>query len=172
MIQPTIITIQVRGVPAGQPRVKARAFKPKFGKVKARVYTPNTADGWKNEIYLAAVGKRPAQPHDGPVRVDWACYFSRTNELEHPSVPDEAIPHCVMPDRDNVEKAILDALTEAGYWKNDSRVYAGTVGKWYVARGHKPGARIVITLEPDVHSRKARAAARAAAKQKELFPHA
>lgn len=167
MIEPTVIEIKVIGEPAGQPRAR-----PSRAGGFIRMYTPKVADGWKRMIYLAAIGRRPPQPHDGPVRVDWWVYFPRTKDLEHPSAPDEAIPHCVKPDRDNVEKVILDALTEARYWLDDSRVYAGHVHKQYVARGSRPGARIIVTLEPDVHSRKARAAARKAVKEKELFPHA
>lgn len=154
MITPTVIQIDVMGEPAGQPRIKSRVIQPKGGgKAFAHHYTPTTsAKAWKQLIYLAAVGRRPRVPHVGPVRVDWECWFPRTQQLLRPSVPDTQLPHIVKPDRDNVEKVILDALTEAQFWTDDSRVYAGKVAKYYCARETRPGARIIVTLEEDTWS--------------------
>lgn len=45
------------------------------------------------------------------------------------------------PDKDKLERAINDALTDAGVWKDDSRVVDGGSRKVY---GPKPGARVWI----------------------------
>lgn len=169
MIPGLVYEIIVRGEPAAQPRAKTRIITPRGGKPFAHVYTPANAKAWKSLVYLAAVGKRPPEPHDGPVRLDWKVWFPRTQDLLRASAPDGEIPHFVKPDRDNVEKAIMDALTEAKFWKDDSRVYAGEIGKYYVARGCEPGASIRITLEPDAWSARGRRAAKPAAAGKELF---
>jgi Holliday junction resolvase RusA-like endonuclease len=49
--------------------------------------------------------------------------------------------HTGKPDRDNVEKGILDALTALGMWEDDGQVCQGSVDKIY---GERPGAVIVI----------------------------
>jgi Holliday junction resolvase RusA-like endonuclease len=49
------------------------------------------------------------------------------------------------PDRDNLEKALLDALTGL-LWIDDAQVCAGEPRKRYTAPGESPGAVVVVEL--------------------------
>src|ERR1017187_2050534 len=99
-------------LPKAQPRSKARAF----GKF-AQVYNPKAADEWKmivrNEAEKAW-GIPPCRPWEGPLRVDLTFYFPRpkahfrSNGELKPNAPRW---HTGKPDRDNSDKAVLDALT-------------------------------------------------------------
>ena len=84
------------------------------------------------------------------VRVDVEAYFPRPQWLLN-VLPDKTLPMLERPDRDNLDKTILDTLTGLGYWVDDSQVYVGRLEKWYVQDGYGPGARISIDfveLEP------------------------
>lgn len=137
------ITFFVAGEPKGQPR--PRAFARNFGgKWQARVYDAGTAEGWKGAIALAAKPFVPFIPLEGPVRLDVTFYFPRpkahfTKKGLRPTAP---AFHVSKPDRDNCEKALLDALKQLGMMRDDSQVCAGAVVKRY---GAKPGAEVIIT---------------------------
>jgi Holliday junction resolvase RusA-like endonuclease len=49
------------------------------------------------------------------------------------------------PDRDNLDKAVCDAITAAGLWADDSQVTDGRIRKRYVDRYHATGCNITIT---------------------------
>lgn len=143
---PTRILLEVPGDPAGQPRMRHRVVAPRGRKPFATGYTPETADGWKRRVYLAALGKVPAK-HLGPVVCNVTWYFRRPGRLLKSGAPPGRIPYTAKPDRDNLDKAVLDALTDAGVWRDDAQVYDGRIRKFYVALGMAPGARIEIVLE-------------------------
>ncbi len=84
----------------------------------------------------------PDEPWEGPVEIDIDFYFPRPQYMLKPKYPRGAIYHTSRPDRDNCEKAVLDALKECGLFKDDSQVCTGTVTKWYVAVGMSAGAKI------------------------------
>lgn len=46
----------------------------------------------------------------------------------------DALPYLATPDRDNVDKAVLDGLKKAGAFPDDSRVYGGGVWKFYSSK--------------------------------------
>jgi Holliday junction resolvase RusA-like endonuclease len=54
----------------------------------------------------------------------------------------EQMPHTQKPDKDNLEKAVMDALTSIGIWKDDCQVYGGITEKYWTA--DKSGAEILI----------------------------
>jgi Holliday junction resolvase RusA-like endonuclease len=135
----SIAAFDVQGEPKGQPR--PRAFS-RGG--HAAVYDPGTAEGWKGAIALAARPFLPAEPLDCPLRCDIAFFFPRPKRLMRAKDPDGPIPHTTKPDKDNLEKAVLDTLTQIRFWKDDALVYDGHVVKFYAAKGARPGACIQI----------------------------
>jgi len=153
------ISFFATGEPIGQPR--PRAFAKRFGDTyTARIYTPGTAEAWKGIMALAAGPHRPAVPLLGPIRVDATFWFPRP--LSHyrtgkfaGQLRDNAPKfHEVKPDRDNLDKALLDTLKTLGFFRDDSQVVGGELWKLYVtgpgqslfgARG-VPGADIKISL--------------------------
>lgn len=134
--------------PKGQPRVKAcrrGAF--------TRVYTPDTADGFKDAVQLAA--KHAMWNHsprplfgDNPVRVDWECVFPRPKSHFTAKGQIKATApkwHIQTPDRDNLDKAILDALTAVQMWHDDRQACSGMLIKRWAALGEASGVQITIT---------------------------
>ncbi len=154
----TAITLDIIGNPTGQPRPKATSI----GK-HARVYTPRrTSTGkthpivtWRGAIKEAALPCRPETPLTGPVSVDIELRFKRpkshygtgrnAGKLKD-SAPDW---HTNRPDVDNLTKAILDVLTECGYWRDDSQVCTGGIRKRYVKQGELAGATVTISQVDD-----------------------
>ena len=134
-------TLRVYGDPKGQPR--ARAFS-RGG--KARVYDPGTAEGWKGQIAQAA-HLHIGYLLDEPVRVDAVFLFARPARLLRKKDPEGRIRHVCKPDRDNLDKAVLDAFTGIGLWRDDCQACSGIIEKFYAAKGEAPGAEIRIYVE-------------------------
>ncbi len=141
-----LIRFGVDGIPKAQPRPRAFARKFPSGVVAARVYDAGTAEGWKSLIAEAARPHRPAAPLEGPIRLDVDFFFPRPQSLNRKKDPDDEIPHTVKPDRDNLEKALLDCLKTIGVLKDDCQVCCGEVRKFYVRKGGRPGALVTIGL--------------------------
>lgn len=126
------INFFVQGDPKGQPR--PRAFARKIGNTyMARVYDAGTAECWKSQIALAAKPYLPTHPLEGPLEVTVDLYFRRPKSHFTRKGLRENAPfwHVTKPDRDNCDKAVLDALKTVGVFKDDSQVCAGPVHKYY-----------------------------------------
>lgn len=143
-----IITFRVHGEPKGQPRPRAFA-RVIHGKPTARVYDAGTAEAWKGYIALAARPHVPPTPLDGPIRLDAHFIFARprkhyrTGKRSHELRPDAPLLHTSKPDRDNLDKALCDCLTQIGMWKDDAQVCAGEILKTF---GDQPGAVIRVSV--------------------------
>lgn len=153
------LEITIGGTPAGRPRARSRAVYDRAkGKWVSRTYHPKTpkhqakskdakswakANAWYDAVLLAVRPHLPPEPWSGPVHVTATVYFERPQRLCRKKDPDGPVPHCAPPDRDNLDKSILDALAHAGLFHNDSQVCQGGVHKWYAAKGYGPGVRIV-----------------------------
>lgn len=158
------IELTIAGTPRARPRARHTAriirgkavsmsYQPKKLTINRKTGKPTPdslawvrAQAWYDAVH-AALWKhgRPAQPWTGPVRCTIDVYFERPQRLLKKSSPAEAMRHTAKPDRDNLDKSILDALTEAGLWEDDAQVCDGPVRKWYVAKGCGPG--VVIRAE-------------------------
>lgn len=127
------------GIPKGQPR--PRAFS--RGGI-AKVYDPGTAEGWKGQVALAANPFLPPWPLEGPlhVRLDF-CFPRPKNHYRKAGLkPDAPKHHIAKPDADNAAKAVFDALTILGMWKDDSQIAGCMITKFYAER---PGCFIFIS---------------------------
>lgn len=127
----------VAGLPIPQPRGRAR----NMGKF-ARVFNaPGKHDDWKmivrNEARLAWVASDPEIipiPWAGPLCVNLTFYFPRPKSHFNTKgfLKDKAPKwHTTKPDRDNSDKAVLDALTNLGIWGDDKQVCDGRIRKFY-----------------------------------------
>lgn len=160
------ITLTVRGTPKAQPRTAAAAICPKecegmvhwrkCGGKKPRsfikMYTPDETGAvaaWKQAIMLAIKPHVPPRPHECLFQVDVTWYFKRPQTMMRKKDANQVEPHGKKPDRDNLDKAVLDALTQSGFWRDDSLAYKGTLTKQYTDKRQGTGARITIrSLEP------------------------
>ncbi len=143
-----MISFFVRGAPKGQPR--PRAFARKFGdKWSARVYDAGTAEGWKSLVavaYRETVGAVIAPIH-GPVRLEVTFWMARpkSHRGAHGLKPSAPKAHVQKPDLDNLEKAVMDALTQIGAWLDDAQVCEKVSRRmWVPEDGGCEGAHIVI----------------------------
>ncbi|WP_321991497.1 RusA family crossover junction endodeoxyribonuclease [Marispirochaeta aestuarii] len=141
----------VAGNPRPQPRQRHRVIRVN-GKLKGAGFTDpkSKVHTWKDLFALEAAKHLPEEPLSGSLKVSITFIFKRpkshyrtgkrANELK------EYVPvyHTAKPDRDNAEKAVLDILTQIGFWRDDAQVAAGEVSKIYADPGMIPGALIDV----------------------------
>lgn len=145
-----LANIWVSGEVKAQPRPKARAMARRHGKVVqvrgksqmvdsvvAGVYTPVSAEKWKAAVRSAWTASRVGEAK-GPISVFVTLYVHRPKRLKGSG----AEPHPVRPDIDNLAKAIMDALGDAGAWHDDAQVWELRAQKLYAAKDGPEGARI------------------------------
>ena len=82
----------------------------------------------KQELLRRLKPYAPDVPVDGPIclQVDWAFELKRLRHNEWKTT---------RPDLDNLEKGLLDVMTEAGFWKDDAQVVIKTTSKKAVPVG-------------------------------------
>lgn len=123
-------TVAVSSTPIAQPRARH---------VAGRSLPVSTADK-KVKAYrrhLIAEMERAAEKDgwrapSGPVRVSWKAYRSTRDKTRWWGWCD------VKPDRDNIDKLVLDCAQAAGVIaKGDQKVAAGTLEKFWVPPGHE-----------------------------------
>jgi Holliday junction resolvase RusA-like endonuclease len=159
----SVIEFEVPGVPRPQPRARTRVVQPRGGRAFAHIYNPDTNKFWKRCMVTAArsamVRAVAEGGHEGirlkwdqAVRVDVEAFFDppawMAKWMERRGAPLEcSLPMLEKPDRDNLDKVVLDVLTQEGWWLDDSHVYVGKVGKWYVWPGYAAGVKIRVQFE-------------------------
>jgi len=116
----------------------------------ARMYPDGATVKWENQIAFAAQEVLPSQPLDGPVRVDVLALLARPQRLLQRSKRTGKLLHAsedlmwapVKPDRDNIDKAVLDGLKSC--WRDDQIVVFGGVAKCYCEATGK--ARVIVRV--------------------------
>lgn len=145
-IQPEEIRLAIVGTPAPQgSKVAFAARKGKkgarelTGKVVMLEQTRKTLNPWRAAVTLQARRqyRRPA-PLDVPLSVGMVFLIERPKSVRrpHPSVT---------PDLSKLVRAVEDALTDAGVWRDDALVVRyHELAKVYAAAGEQPGVRVSI----------------------------
>lgn len=134
------VAFTVPAVPVAQPRAKASSFGG-----HTRLYTPTkTASGkthpiaaFKATVQMAFREACHLPPHDGAVMVNMAFILPRPQKLLKKSSPAERVKHTVKPDIDNLQKAVMDALSGL-LFVDDRQVYSVLAWKWYAAKDEQP----------------------------------
>lgn len=124
----------VEGIPEAQAR--PRVF---FGGGRPRAYSPRSA--WRDRVARAARLARPQAPFDGPLSLKIEFFFPRLASARKDTIGGWK---ATRPDLDNLIKGVMDALTDAGWWAEDSRVAAVEAYKVYTKVGRATGARIIV----------------------------
>jgi len=118
------------GIPKAQPRVKAFVRGGHAG-----VYTPDSAEAWKQEVRRQTVANAPESVIAGVVRVELDFFLPRPKtHLDRHGVPKPKSPvwHWQKPDLDNLIKAVTDAITDTQrVWLDDSQICEITATKTY-----------------------------------------
>jgi crossover junction endodeoxyribonuclease RusA len=95
---------------------------------------------WRARITAAAIYARVEQRIE-PLDVPVGCYL--TFYMPRPASAKREVPS-VKPDIDKLTRAVLDALTDADIWTDDSRVVSLYALKVYATDVEKPGVRIEV----------------------------
>ena len=135
------LTLHIPGKPEPQPRPRAA----RIGK-HVRIYSPTCPEhrALIRQIASEQFGKRP--PLAEPVRVDCVFVFPRPKGMIWKNKPMPRVPHTKKPDRDNLDKAVLDAL-EGVVFANDCQAWCGSIVKEIAAGDEAPHTKIVISTE-------------------------
>lgn len=148
-----VISFIVPAIPIAQPRPRATMAR---GGKGARIHEvthiknantgerkPHPIAAFKATIRMAAQQAYQGPPLTGPIQLDWCAVFPRPGRLvwKTRAMPRER--HITKPDRDNVEKAIMDAL-KGLVWVDDCQVCDGTPQKWIAAGDEQPHVSITV----------------------------
>ena len=132
----------VAGLPKGQPRIRA-VNRGKF----AGVYDPGTANDWKAAVRQEAQDAWDGIPFTGPIGLDLFFWFPRPkSHFNAKGIRKDTAPrwHTHRPDRDNLDKAILDTLKNLGVFIDDAQVCIGKISKQYTETNGGAGVNIEL----------------------------
>lgn len=135
-----VFTAPVVPIGKGRPRVYRR--KKKDGGEITVATTPEKTRRWESDFAAIAAQHAPAQVIDEPVRVDILAVMPRPKRLMRKADPDGIVPCGSKPDRDNIEKAVIDAL--AAWWRDDSLVTDGRTLKVYAEKTGAPRVAVRV----------------------------
>lgn len=129
------------------PHGKGRGRIVRVGRF-SRIATPEATRRWETEFAEHAAKLLPAEPLEGPVRVDILAVFPRPQSLMRRKDRDGFVWHTSRPDADNVAKSVLDGLKR--HWRDDSQVVQCETVKVYAEKNGLPRTVVrVRTVEPD-----------------------
>lgn len=139
-----LIAFTVPSVPVAQPRQRHRVLH-LGGRTIAQNYTPTKSpvNEFKATIKLACSAAYNGPPLEGPLRVDVVAVFPRPKSMTKKRGPNPRVPHTKKPDRDNLDKAVLDAL-KGLLFVDDCQAWCGEVTKWIAAGDEQPHVTIAV----------------------------
>ena len=131
----------VAGIPKAQPRVKAFVRGGHAG-----VYTPDSAESWKQAVRRETVANAPESVVAHPVRVSLDFFLTRPkahHKRDGTVKSNSPIWHCKKPDLDNLIKAVVDAITDTQrVWMDDSQICQISATKSYALNASGCSVRI------------------------------
>ena len=144
-----MISIFIEGEPKAQPRPRAFSRKTATA-IITRMYDPGTSDGWKGCV-MRALKDYANREIAGAVRIDLSFFMPRPKYMLTKKFPDHELWHTKKPDRDNLEKAVLDALKAIKVLADDCIVSDGRLRKYIVRKqGGRIGAHLKLTPLPEI----------------------
>lgn len=146
----TPIVFCVPAVPVAQPRQRHRIVSTKLGGTFVSNYTPTKApvNAFKATVRLAAATTHYGRPLEGPLRLDAEFVFPRPSNLRWKRRAMPRQRHWKKPDRDNCEKALLDAMRGLMFL-DDAQVCDGSIQKWIAAGDEQPHVKVTLTILED-----------------------
>lgn len=144
------IAFVVPAVPVAQPRTRvtsihghARAYEPRTVKTATGIQ-PHPIAEFKSTVKHAARAAYDGPPLDMPLRVDVVFVFPRPADMRWKKKPMPRVLHVKKPDRDNLDKSVLDAL-KGIIWIDDCQACDGRIQKFIAAGDEQPHVEVTIT---------------------------
>lgn len=136
-------TFTIPGKPCAKRRHRSRV-------VNGKAMTHNDPKNVTEEAQAAFIASQHfTDPLDGPVILEIRAYFPMPkswSKKRQIAMKDQ--PHTQKPDRDNVEKWVMDSLNRIA-WHDDCQVWDGPVTKRWAMPG-EPGRTVVTVIGGDV----------------------
>ena len=135
-----MLTLSIPGDPVGKgrPRVTVRAGH-------AHAYTPQRTAAWESgAAWLMRNEWGIRAPYEGIVRVTVEAVASRPKRLLRKGDPEGRMWRPAKPDADNVLKAVLDALVNAGVLRDDVQAVEVIARSWYASKGEGPSVEVNV----------------------------
>lgn len=131
-----LLDLFVAGVPAPQ------GSKAYYGKGRSKEMSPGL-ESWREDIRRAV-----AQARDGRAPIDEAVVMELRTVRPRPlSAPKTKTPPAkTRPDVDKLLRGVCDAITSAGFWRDDSQVVSVVVTKRIAEPTELPGASVRVRL--------------------------
>ena len=115
-----------------------KAFMPRGGRFPVVTADNKKTKPWRQAIIDACLASDFAMA-EGPVSLEVAFYLPRPK-----SAPKSVQQPAKKPDLDKLVRAVCDALTAAGVWRDDSQVVRLTATKTFAGEGFAPCACIEV----------------------------
>jgi Holliday junction resolvase RusA-like endonuclease len=132
--------VEVIADPVAQPRPRATVVAG-----RPRIYNPSTTKAYKSQIINLFIRIPGHYPQGVPVKVTIDYYFDRPKSMQRKKDEGKNICHTKKPDLDNLNKAVLDALSDSGIWHDDRQVADLRSRKFYCRKEQR--SHVVITIE-------------------------
>ena len=163
---PEPVVFRVDLTPVAQPRARARAIPTdRRGRGDERVWTaqmynvttikiagtrktkPHPIVAFKAAVALTAQAKF-RRPLTGPLKVDMCFVFPRESSKVWKTKPMFRYWHTSKPDRDNLDKAVMDAMKDIA-WHDDNQAALGEIVKFRCGAGDEPCVIVRVSELPD-----------------------
>lgn len=129
----------VPGIPIAQPRSRAV-----YTRNQPRMYTPdNGIVKWKRSIQFIARQNWHGRAMPDAFYVGLEIVFPRPKSMIWKTKPMPTVWHIKKPDRDNLDKAVLDALTGI-FWIDDCQACDGRIKKRIAGGGEECGVYVLV----------------------------
>lgn len=107
-------------------------------------YTKKKVQDSKDELAAKLFKYIPKEPFDGPLQVFITWKFETKTKKQ------QRTPKTTKPDLDNLSKALLDVMTDLGFWKDDALISSLILRKGWVAPGE--GQIVIVIQELEVET--------------------
>ncbi len=135
-----VVRFFVNCPPVPQPRQRHAVVN---GRMRNYTREDHPVNTFKDFVCLAAKQAYQGPLLKGPLRVSLLFLLPRPKRIVWKTRPMPRIWAAVTPDRDNLEKAVNDALTGI-LWVDDGQVCDGVVQKMYACGDESPGVIVEV----------------------------
>lgn len=142
-----VLEIVIPGAPVGASR--PRVVRLKNG--KSHTFISDKSVSWEEHARQQAVAAWGRSALAGPVGVSILSIHKRPGRLLRKRDPRGRVFACCKPDLDNIAKLVMDALSKAGIYGDDTQVVRLRAESWYQAiADHVRGAPTPAAEQPRV----------------------